>query len=691
MTANPYQIILEHLNLNENHIRNLTHRGFGESAIEHFGYKTWPFQRSQLIQKVLEEIPNPEGIPGFYKDDDQWKLAGSSGMIVPVRNMDGTIASLKIRSDSAEAFGKYLTLSSKPQKDKKENVLKYKHGTAANISVHYPLLNQKKAKEVLVITEGELKADFTCYQMPDWYCISLPGVAMWEWALDAVQTIQPKKILLAFDADKNKECSTSTTPQKDTFIVAKSLSRLYLTLKDRGFDVDILDWDEKFGKGIDDVINGGFSDKIKTMSGQEANSFCKDSLKGVIPVGWVYVVGTQRFVHIEKNQFLTKDQYSDMFAPFCPKGRAADKVLKEAALTRLDYPVYMPGQLKIFDKDGFRYLNLWDDPGIVPKEGDVSIFTEHVNYILPEESDASILLDYLAFNIQYPTELRMWSILLQGIEGIGKSYFCFTMRHLLGKKNVSTPSDSELKERFNPWMKNTQMTFIHEIMTLGRKEVMNKVKELITESPVRIEDKGEKIYDQPNFSNFFFLTNHKDAIQISPTERRFCILFSPAQPRVDAYYEKLFTWTEQHKSELLHYLLYRDISKFKKLKRAPDTKARKELLLNTMTDIEMWLKECINDKAKPFNNDLVCVRDLIQHVPKYVKGVTPRTLTNYFKKMGILMLGQFRVGNERIRLWAVRNANIWSEKEPKEVAQHYHLTRFNALHGQSMDSDSQPM
>ena len=158
MTANPYQIILEHLNLNENHIRNLTHRGFGESAIEHFGYKTWPFQRSQLIQKVLEEIPNPEGIPGFYKDDDQWKLAGSSGMIVPVRNMDGTIASLKIRSDSAEAFGKYLTLSSKPQKDKKENVLKYKHGTAANISVHYPLLNQKKAKEQSFVSVGVVAA-----------------------------------------------------------------------------------------------------------------------------------------------------------------------------------------------------------------------------------------------------------------------------------------------------------------------------------------------------------------------------------------------------------------------------------------------------------------------------------------------------------------------------------------------------
>lgn len=679
MKVPPYDIVLKHLTLSYEHQQKLAHRGFPSFMVELNGYKTFPYKRGEITEKILEDLQNPEGVPGFWREKNgKWQLAGSAGLVIPVRNFDGSIHSLKIRSDSDQTYGKYTTLSSNP-KPNKDGISAYPNGTAAKISVHFPLEGKKNAYETLVITEGELKADLTCIMKTDWYCISLPGVTMWEWGVSAAETLKPKKVLLAFDADKNKEVSSSK-PEGTPFIVAKSLANLYLSLKQKNIDVHILDWDIQYGKGIDDVLSAGFSDKIKTLTPIEAEEFCKKNMNDDLVFDWVYVVGVQRFFNMQTGDMISKDQFSDKFSPNFEKGKAADATLKRLSFPRVDHLTYLPGKLKIFEEKNKKYLNTWEPSTLEEKSGEAKLFYDHVSYLLPDETEQSILLDWLAFNIQKPGEKMMWAVLIQGEHGIGKSYFCEMFKMLIGENNIAEPSNEELKCMYTGWMQRCSLVVIHEVLSTGKIETMNKLKTLITEKNVRIHEKYMPSFSQPNCANFLLLTNNTDSIFIERTERRYCVFQSPSKPKDKSYFETLFNWTKKNAGEILYQLKNRDLTEFKPYAHAPHTAARDVLVEESLTVLESWIKESVEDFVFPFKSDVVSITDIANNLPKFIINGNPKVILKAFKRMGFASLGQRRLNDGRIRLWAVRNHLKWSNVSNDLSVEEY-LNGFKTKNG----------
>jgi hypothetical protein len=116
--------------------------------------------------------------------------------------------------------------------------------------VHVPLHSSQS--DTVRLTEGELKADVAT-ELSRLLTFSIPGVAMWRKALPVLDVLQPKQVLLAFDADWR------TNPH-----VAQALGQAVAALVGAGYTVEVESWDPALGKGVDDVFAAGHTPIVQS-------------------------------------------------------------------------------------------------------------------------------------------------------------------------------------------------------------------------------------------------------------------------------------------------------------------------------------------------------------------------------------------------------------------------------------------
>jgi hypothetical protein len=252
-----YSSLLNELTLSSEHRENLKGRELPDDEINRYGYKSLQLQGRSKLAKTLKSKFGTDTllhVPGFYKKEERGKswitMAGSPGILIPVRDYQGRIIGLKIRVDSPkEPDQKYIWLSSAGRPG----------GTGQVNLLHVPLFNGDKPK-ILRLTEGELKADIAT-ALSGILTLSLPGVNSWRLALSAIKEFRAEKVIVAFDADAHNNRN-----------VANHLLNLFIELLklDNGLSlksVYLEIWDTSF-KGIDDVLAAGKD--TQTIEGEAA-------------------------------------------------------------------------------------------------------------------------------------------------------------------------------------------------------------------------------------------------------------------------------------------------------------------------------------------------------------------------------------------------------------------------------------
>jgi len=672
-----YKSLLDKCPLTDQHKKHLNNRGITNTEAIAFGYGTLPMRRKNVIDEMAKEHgADLKGVPGFWRDEfGNWKLAGSTGLMVPIRDCEGNITGIKIRADKPmNPQAKYTQLSSNPKPNSKTGEVKYLNGAAATLSVHWPLMQSKMSLgDVLRITEGEIKADIAT-MVTGVRTLSLPGVGLWKLSLPIIEKHKPEKILLAFDSDKEDTRATYKNPDGKIVEVGKALAALYSSLKKShpGTEVKIETWSGEFGKGIDDVLVNGGEDKIWEMDEKEAETFIDKAGRGDLPVGFAYIMGTKRFVDPRKNIEMDTEQFNCFYMHECDKGMPAALALKNPSFPKFHYPIYMPDGHPVFEKEGKTYLNVWKRNELEMKDGPVDKFIEHIEYMLPNDFERGILLDWLAWQIQNPGKKVHWALLLQGTQGTGKSYLGWIMKNILGENNVSFPSNEVIHEIYTGWAKACSLIVIEELMARGRLDLMNKLKPMITQDSVMIREMHRPAYEQPNVFNMLMFTNHEDAIIIDRTDRRYCVLFSPAQPKEGKYYKELWAWSEQNLSSIMGYLFRRDLSEFEAKGHAPMTAGKQMLIRNSMTPVEAWVREGIESEAWPFQMEVISPAHLLDVAPTSIRGASVKAISSALKEAGAIQLGQVKVeGVGRLRMWALRRAEMWKGAQPETISAEY--------------------
>ncbi len=207
-------------------------------------------------------------------------------------------------------------------------------------------------------------------------------------------------------------------------------------------------------------------------------------------------------------------------------------------------------------------------PIVVPRQaGDVQPFLDHMAKMLPNEQDRMTLLAYMAACVQHQGVKFQWAPLIQGVEGNGKTLLALCVAEAIGARYVHWPLAKDIDNTFNSWLWGNIFYAVDEIFIEETSaHVLETLKPMITANRggIQITQKGVDQTTQDICGNFFFLTNHRNAIKLRLNDRRVAPFFTAQQKRADlardgmdyAYFQALIGWFEDggyaKVSEFLH-------------------------------------------------------------------------------------------------------------------------------------------
>jgi hypothetical protein len=373
-----------------------------------------------------------------------------------------------------------------------------------------------------------------------------------------------------------------------------------------------------------------------------------------------------QFVRREDGKKWRTDQWKALYAGLYPDGDVLGAVWRgKLPIGKFESLVYLPETAEFPDGESGSRYNIWRKDGVEARPGDVTPFLVHMAYLFPDEKDRDHVLDYLALLVQRPADKIHFALLIRGAQGTGKSWIGRLMEKIVGSRNTVRPSNEEVVSHWTAWMEGAQLAVIEELMTLGRKEVANRLKPAITDPTIRIEEKNCSLYSIPNCLNFISFTNHEDALPIEHGDRRWLVVFSPARPRDGAYYRDLFEFLDgECASYVKHWLLRRKVG-LNPHGVAPFTTGKEAMRRLSIGDAEAYLLELFEERQPPFDFDLVRVDELVDAVPSALRGRSNlRARVSKFLKEEIGAVGHARYTKaDRQRpayqLWSIRNHDIW--------------------------------
>lgn len=247
--------------------------------------------------------------------------------------------------------------------------------------------------------------------------------------------------------------------------------------------------------------------------------------------------------------------------------------------------------------------------------GDPAPFLAQLEKLFPNQIDREIILNYMAACIQFPGVKFQWCPLIQGIEGNGKSFLFECLAEAIGWHYAHKPKASDLSNKFNYWVLEKLIAGVEEIYVQEKEEVMESLKELITNRVIEIQGKSlnQKLGD--NRANFMMFTNHKNAIRLGKKMRRYCVFYTPQQEPEDFkkwgmtgdYFPKLYEWLRADGSAIVNDFLRSHQVPEKFIRQtvmgwAPRTSSTDEAMLLSMGGLEQEILDSIEEGRYGFAN-----------------------------------------------------------------------------------------
>jgi hypothetical protein len=422
--------------------------------------------------------------------------------------------------------------------------------------------------------------------------------------------------------------------------------------------------------------------------------------------GFRYCLEPPSFIRRVDKKMISEKSFNGRYAPLVNlipkletryKDNAPKLAISQSILERIDGTCYRPGEPDICGN----LLNMWQDPKIESLPDTPNIFLEHMDYLIPNQRERELALNWLAWCVQKPSEKQMFALLIVDDGGTGKGWIGYMLRVLFGDQNVAMiESDDPVKDMFNGWTLNRQLGFIHELVPDRRVDLASRLKGVITEAHIWVNEKFIARFRAENRTNLFCCSNHRDALKIARKDRRWLIVQGASDPfgvddngettsKTTRYYETLFGCLGTPEApgdevrRIKGWLMARDLSKYNGKGLAPLTEMKVEVADNRHTDIEQTVIEAHRDRAGPFVGTLCTAADVADKLEfsfeDNQQGLV--TVSKAMREAGCRTLEgknrQIRVDTKQVRLWAVSKklAAKFSTMEPAALAELYKRQR----------------
>ena len=369
---------------------------------------------------------------------------------------------------------------------------------------------------------------------------------------------------------------------------------------------------------------------------------------------------------------------------------------KQCADTTCFRPDLPPASID--EEEGERLVNTWWPVPVKRIKGDIAPILNHINRILPNERDRLIILSYMAACVQYPGIKFKWAPLLQGVEGNGKTLLTICVGHAIGWKYVQLTNAQKLAAKFNEWQYKKIFVGVDDIRIADfDQDTYEALKPMIDSERIEVEPKNLERRMRRICCNYFFTSNHKDAIRKTRNDRRFAVFYTAQQSEEDLirdglldphYFSELHHWLKNEQGHayfnefLATFSIPDEFNPTKLAIRAPKTSSTEEAISKSLTILEQEIMEAVQQELTGFKNGWISSIFLT----KLFERIRPGRVPSYSKRYNILntleyiphpALTEGRVNNSILpdggkpRLFVQKGHYSLSLESATDVAKHY--------------------
>ena len=247
---------------------------------------------------------------------------------------------------------------------------------------------------------------------------------------------------------------------------------------------------------------------------------------------WVFCVSPKLFINIDKPSYYhNEDQFNDRVKHLSDVKKTSELLINKFS-TKVDCLMYDPGKNPgIYNtgtnqKDSLIKFNMHVAPTIPSKTGDDSLWRAYLDHMFPSEKDRYEMKRWIATLIARPdVKINYAVLLISETQGVGKSTLAsYILAPLLGENNVSYPEESVITEsKFTSWQVRKRLAIVNEIYAGHSYKAYNRLKSVITEPNITVEEKYQPTYDIQNWCHIFACSNDERAIKFTIDDRRWLI------------------------------------------------------------------------------------------------------------------------------------------------------------------------
>lgn len=296
---------------------------------------------------------------------------------------------------------------------------------------------------------------------------------------------------------------------------------------------------------------------------------------------------------------------------------------------QFDSMCYEPGKITP------RRYNLWRGFAVEPiPGGSWSLYKQFLldNICRGVQRDYDYLIQWMAYHVQHPAEPGHTAVVMQGLQGTGKGTVVEVYASLWGCHFFPLSDGEQLTGKFTGHLRNKSLIYADEAFFAGDYHNEAKMKTLVTERRLNIEDKGLRIRETNNYLKIIIASNKEWVIRAEDSDRRYFVLNTMplSSNEVRKLREAIIAQLDNGgRSALLYDLLGMDLSKFD-IRDVPQTEGltmQKELSLNgeqTWWHNKLTAAEILPDLAwgKPMQCRLV-MDDYYNHFARSKTGGKP--------------------------------------------------------------------
>lgn len=264
----------------------------------------------------------------------------------------------------------------------------------------------------------------------------------------------------------------------------------------------------------------------------------------------------------------------------------------ERRMVNLDQLVFEPGvEVKA------PAINLFRGMPLKPStKGSCTKLRELLQYLCGEEGQDQApvtewVLKWLAFPLQHPGAKMQTAIVMHGPEGTGKNLFFGAIREIYGEYGTLI-TQTELEDRFNGWLSRRLFIIANEV--ISRQELrhhVGRLKNMVTEPRLPIREMWSPIRYESNHAQMTFLTNELQALFLSPGDRRYMVIRTPAAARPEFYGEVADELAERGIEALYAYLLEYPLGDFAEHSKPLLTAAKEDLIEMGLSSVQFFQQQ----------------------------------------------------------------------------------------------------